>query len=175
MGPGSGACAYRACPAADYASRSFLRSVELTLRGLEQLEPCLLELLHAFGLEHAEPIRKVDAPPGQLVEQLLGFAGGAADGVAGDVAVIGDRIDRLLRHGVPGVRRDQLGDVEGFGIVRVLDAGRRPEHPLYPGSVRLQRAEPLTGLEHLLEGGVGETRVRDAGLAAQPQCLLAAD
>ncbi len=55
---------------------------------------------------------------------------GAVDGVAADHAVVGDGVDGLLRRGVDRVRRDQLDDVAGVVVRRVLDAGGGPQRTL---------------------------------------------
>ena len=60
------------------------------------------------------------------VEHLVRLVVAAGDRVAGDLAVVDRRVEGLLGHGVDGVRRDELADVEGVGVVGILDAGRRP-------------------------------------------------
>ncbi len=57
-----------------------------------------------------------------------------------DVAVVAERVHGLRRHGVDRVGPDQLVDVEGVGIGRVLDAGGGPEQPLRRGAGVGQRA-----------------------------------
>ena len=111
----------------------------------------------------------------QLVEDRLCGVRGAGDGVSRDDAVIGDGLQRLLRHRVDGVRRDQLGDVHRVGVVGVLHTGRGPQGTLYARAFVLERTEPVALFEHLLIGGVGQPGVRDAGLAAERERFVAAD
>ena len=129
-----------------------------------QLVPRGDELLDALVLEHLGDVGEVDADGGELVEHAVRVGVGAGDGVAGDLAVVERRLERLLGHRVHGAGGDELGDVQGVGQRRVLDAGRRPERPLHVGSGIRQRLGAVGG-ELLLEQLVGEARVRDAGLA----------
>ena len=72
---------------------------------------------------------------------LLASLVAAGDGVAVDVAVVGGRLERLLRHGVDDVGGDELGDVERVGVGGVLDAGGGPQRALRVGA-RRRRASP---------------------------------
>ena len=98
------------------------------------------------------------------VEDAVRVGVGAGDGVAGDLAVVEGRLERLLGHRVHGAGGDELGDVERVGKRRVLDAGRGPQRPLHVGAGIRQRLGAVGG-ELLLEQLVREARVRDAGLA----------
>src|SRR4029077_15468349 len=115
-------------------THSGLLLVQLALGGFEQFTPRLLELVHALDLEHLEDVGHVDTGGLELVEDGLRLVRRTTDGVALDVAVIGDGVHRLLRHGVHRVGCYELRDVERVRIVRVLHPGRRPEHALYPGA-----------------------------------------
>ncbi len=69
-------------------------------------------------------------------------------------------------HRVDRVRRDQLLDVHGVAVRRVLGAGRCPQRPLQPGTTVGQRL-PARRREVLLEQLVGEPRVGDSRLTPQ--------
>ena len=112
---------------------------------------------------------------GQLVEDLLRGVAGTGDRVAVDDAVVGDRVNGLLRHGVHGVGGDQLGDIQGVGVVRVLHAGGRPQRPLHSRAVSLERLVAVAADEHLLVCRVCQPGVGHARLSTQRQCLVAAD
>ena len=111
---------------------------------------------------------------GERVEHRAGVGVGAGDGVAGDLAVVEGRLERLLGHRVDGARGDELGDVEGVGQRRVLDAGRRPQRTLAVGA-GIEQRRGAVGAELLLVQLVGEAGVRDAGLALQRERLVGAD
>ena len=92
----------------------------------------------------------VDAERGQLVEHLRRRRRSMPATVSPRIsAVVGDRLQRRLRHRVDRARRDQLDDVHRVGVRRVLDAGRGPQRPLRLGARRRQRLPPVGG-EHLL-------------------------
>src|SRR5262249_7272790 len=74
---------------------------------------------------------------------------------ARDLAVLAERRQRLRRHGVDGVRSDQLLDVHHVAIGGVLGAGARPERPLHLRPLALQRAEAAAA-EELLEAPGGD-------------------
>ena len=99
---------------------------------------------------------------------------GAVDAVAGDLPVVGDRVERGLGHGVDQAGCDQASDVPGVVVGRVLDAGGGPQRALRPGSGPLQRPPP-SGRDGLLVTLVGEPGVGDGGLAAQRGGLRRAD
>ena len=65
--------------------------------------------------------------------------------VVRDLAVILERLDRLDRHRVHGVRPDQLLDVHHVAVVRVLRRGRGPEAALRRRALRGERLPALAG------------------------------
>ena len=69
-------------------------------------------------------------------------------------------VQGLLRHRVDGVGDDQLGDVQGVGVVGVLHAGGGPQRPLRLRALRGQR-RPALALEDLLVRRVGQPGVGD--------------
>src|SRR5215203_4546318 len=79
------------------------RGVELCFGCLQQLLPGLLELVDPVFFQGEEDVGEVDADGVQLVEDLLRRRGGALHRVTGDFAVVGDGLERLLRHRVHGV------------------------------------------------------------------------
>ena len=99
------------------------------------------------------------------VEDLLGLVAAAGDLVALDLAVVGEGVHRLLRHGVDGVGDDEVGDVEGVGVVGVLDAGRGPQRALRVGA-GLGQLLPAVAGDDLLEGA--RRRRRALATAALP-------
>ncbi len=110
----------------------------------------------------------------QLVEDRLRALLLAGDPVALDLAVVGEGLQRLLRHGVDRVGDDQVGDVEGVGVVGVLDPGRGPQRPLRLGAGLLELL-PAVARDDLEERRVGDPRVGDRGLAAQAEGVVAAE
>ena len=86
--------------------------------------------------------------------------------------MVQDGLDELARHRVDRVGPDELLDVDGVLVVRVLDARGRPQAALLGSALGLQRL-PLRGGEHLVVGLVGELGVRDRELAEQ--LVVAAD
>ena len=118
---------------------------------------------------------QVDADGAEVVEHRLRGGTGSTEGVAGDVAVVGHRVEGLFRHGVDRVWSHQLGDVKGVGVVGILHSGGCPERTLYPTAGLGQSCPTPPGAEHLLIGGVGQACVGHAGLAAQCQGLVRAD
>lgn len=69
-----------------------------------------------------EDFVEVDTGTGHGFHDLRRLVVGLLDGLAG-AAVIGVGPQGLLRHGVHRVRRDEVADVEGVGVVLVLHAG----------------------------------------------------
>ncbi len=59
------------------------------------------------------------------------------------LAVVGERVDDRLRHGVDRAGGDQLLDVDHVAVVRVLGRGRRPQRPLRVRARR--RRAPASG------------------------------
>ena len=104
----------------------------------------------------------------ELVEQRLRLVAPAGHQVALDLAVVGERVERLLGHRVDGVGDDQVGDVERVGVVRVLHAGRRPQRALRVGA-GVRELLPAVARDDLLVRRVGEPGVGDRRLAAQRQ------
>ena len=78
--------------------------VELPAHGVDQLLPGFLELVHALVLQQPEDVGQVDPDGGKLVEHDLRGLGGAGDGVAGDLAVVGDGM-----AGTPGIAAQLFG------------------------------------------------------------------
>ena len=92
--------------------------------------------------------------------------------VAADLAVVVDGLDELARHRVDRVGPDELLDVDRVLVIRVLDAGRRPQAALLGRALGLQRL-PLRRGEDLLVVAVGELGVGDRELALE--LVVAAD
>ena len=116
----------------------------------------------------------VDAEGFQVVEHRAGRRRSATDRVALDHAVVGDRVQGGFRHGVDGVRRDEVGDVQGVGVAgsfTPVDAqsGRWVLAPAAASA--FQRSLE----DHVLVVLVGQPGVGDGGLAAQRLGLLRAD
>ena len=83
-----------------------------------------------------------------------------------DLAVIGERQQRLLRHGVDRVRRGQRAHVEHVRCLRILVAGAGEQQPLRPRALALQPLPPV-GLQQIAIRLVGLLRDRDAEPVAQ--------
>ena len=127
-------------------------------RGLdagEQLVHRVLERLDAVVEQRRGDVVDVDAGVGQRGE-LRGRVDAGAAGL--DLAALGDGQQRRQRHRVDRVGPDQLVDVHGLRVGRVLDPGRRPQRPLHRGAGGAQRGEALAE-EDLLEAQVGGARV----------------
>ena len=101
----------------------------------------LSNFVDALVLEHLDDVVHVDADGRQRRELWLARRCSTGRTVSPVIAtVVGDGLEGLLGHGVDGVRRDQLDDVQGVGVGRVLDAGRRPQRALPVRAARGQRA-----------------------------------
>ncbi len=94
----------------------------------------------------------------------------SSDRVALDLAVVGERVERLLRHRVDRVADREVRDVHRVAVLRVLDAGRGPQWALRAGARR--PSAPRTARRRtLLVRLVRQPRVRDGGVAAQVRRL----
>src|SRR5690349_14234208 len=87
---------------------SVLGGGELLPHGVLELEPGLLEGGHAVALEGEEDLGEVDPDRLQPVEHRTGVVGVPGDAVAGGVAVVGEGLQRLLRHRADGAGDHQL-------------------------------------------------------------------
>ena len=147
---------------------------QLVRHGGQELLPALLELLDALALEHLDHVGVADAERRQLVEPRRCLGVGAADGVAADLAVVGDRLEGLLRHRVDRPGGHQLDDVQGVVVGRSLTpveahSGRCGWAPA--SSSAFQRAVAIDLLERL----VGQPGVGDGRLALERLGLVGAD
>src|SRR5438445_3388333 len=119
-----------------------------TLRAhpLEELVERVGELLHALELERLGDVVVVDADRGELLEQLVSVLNTVQNGVAAHLAVILEGDDRLQRHGIHGLRSDQLLDRAEPGLrrgdldveVRLGDP-RKQAHGLVEGALAVVR------------------------------------
>ena len=150
----------------DLERLAHLALVQLVLDRGGELVPRLHELVDALVLEHLDDVVVVDADLGEVVHHLLGLGVLRGDLVALDLAVVGEGLHGLLRHGVDGVGDGEVGEVHRVAVVGVLDAGGGPQRALRVGAVGLERREALAG-ELLLVGLVGEPGVGDARQAHQ--------
>src|SRR4051794_20355434 len=124
-------------------------ALELRLGRLEQVVPGGLELLDALVLKELDHVVVGDPELLDGVEFGTGLLVRTGDRVAGDLAVVLGGPQGGLRHGVHGVGRDQLVDVQGVLVRRVLDAGRGPQRALLVG-LRPVEGGPAVGGEDLL-------------------------
>ena len=85
-------------------------------------------------------------------------------GGPGDLAGLAGGHQRRQRHRVDGVGADEAVDVERLGVLRVLDARRRPQRALDRAARVAQLREALAP-EDLLEPAVGGARVGEPGAA----------
>src|SRR5689334_19676903 len=106
---------------------------QFRLGRLEQVVPGGRELLDALVLQQLDHVVVRDPELLDGVEFGAGLRVRAGDGVAGDLPVVVGGLQRGLRHGVHRVRRDQVVDVQGVLVRRVLDAGRGPQRTLLVG------------------------------------------
>ena len=105
------------------------------LDGLQQLDPRLLELVDALGLEDPSTSSRSIPTSVSWSKKRAGLRRPCpVTWSPRHLAVVGERDQRLLRHRVDRVGDDEVGDVERVGVVRVLHAGGRPERALRVGS-----------------------------------------
>ena len=123
----------------------------------------------------AEHIAQVDADRLKIVEHHLRLRTGSGECVTGDHAMVCNRVEGLLRHGVDRIRTDQFSDVERVGVVRILNPGGRPQRALNPAAGLGKRRPAPTRAEHLFVGGVGEPGIGHAGQPAQCERRVGAD
>ena len=116
------------------------------------------------------PTSSMSIPSFDGLHQLMGIADVGVDG-ARKGAVVFERVDGALWKGVDRVRTDELIDVEGVGIARVLRRGGRPERPLYPRAVLYQPVPSLTGVGRQ-EQPVGEFCLGDGRLTTKQRPWL---
>ena len=90
---------------------------------ISQLAPRRLEAGDPVRLQCAEDVAHVDADGPQGVHHLLRRAIGAANGLAADHAVVGDRPQSGLRHRVHRARGYEVDDGAGVVVSGVLDPG----------------------------------------------------
>ena len=143
------------------------RGYELAALGadaVEQLGERVGELLHALGLERRDDVVVVDAGVARARRSAAAPRRRPRAPSRLHLAVVLEGRDRLVRHRVDGLGRDQLLDVHHVAVVRVLRRGRRPEAALLRRALALEvlPARAGVGLEPVL---VGELRVRDRELA----------
>src|SRR6266566_3038278 len=118
----------------------------LLLQRVEQALEGLGERLHALDLELARHLVEVDA----RLRELLQLSFREVDVLvqaAAYLAVLTERGQRRGRDGVDSVGADQLLDVVGVGIARVLGRRARPQAALRarPGLVQLVPARTAEG------------------------------
>src|SRR6185437_12333191 len=83
---------------------------------LAEVVPARVKRAHALVFQGLDDVGVVDAQRCRAVEDGPGVCVGAVDAVAGDVAVVGDRVQRGLGHGVDHAGGDQAGDVAGVVV-----------------------------------------------------------
>ena len=96
----------------------------------QEFVPAGHELVQAFGFQEGDDVVVGDAEVFEGVEDGVGFPVGAGDGVTGDHAVVKRGVQGLLRHGVDDAGSDELGDVQGVRVGRVLHSGGGPQRTL---------------------------------------------
>jgi hypothetical protein len=82
--------------------------------------PAGVERGYSLVFQHLHHVVAADAERGQLIEHRLRLVVAAADAVARDLPVAGDRIERRLGHSVDHAGGDQAGHVPGALIGGVL-------------------------------------------------------
>jgi hypothetical protein len=116
-------------------------------RGSERGRPLALQ----FACQAAD----LDAGRGEGGDDLVGVtAVGGQERT--DLAVVGEGLQSLVRHGVDGERCDQVGHVQHVRGVGVLGGGRGPQQPLRPGALVGQPLPPR-GVQQLAVGPVGSS------------------
>ena len=91
---------------------------------------------------------------------------GARDGVTDDQAVIRDRVEGRLGHGVHASIDGEVNDVAGVGVGRILDTSGGPQRALRVGALPSERL-PRWARERCEMSGPGKPGVGDGGLSAQ--------
>ena len=136
----------------------------LLQRGQQALER-LGERLHALHLELVRDLVQAHAYAGELL-QLATRQIDVLVEAAADLAVLAERGQRRGRDRVHGVGADELFDVVGVRIARVLGRGAGPQAPLAARAGFAQLVPARTGKE-LLVALIGHLRVGDGRLAQQ--------
>lgn len=83
---------------------------------------------------------EVDAQLSELGHDGVGLFVGTLDGRSA-VAVIGESVQGLLRHGVHDERGNELVNVDAIGIGRVLSAGGGPQRTLLLGALGFESSQ----------------------------------
>ena len=97
--------------------------LDLLLQGGQQGREALLEGLDSLRLQLGADLLEVDLLVGEAGQDLQRLSEVRSDRVLPDFAVVLEGVHRLLGHGVDGVRADQLVDVVGVRVGRVLGPG----------------------------------------------------
>ena len=115
----------------------------------------------------------VDARLGEAREHRLAIAAVRRQSIA-DLAVIGEGLERALRHRVDRERRGERLHIEDVGGLRILGAGAGPEQALRPGA-GIGGALPARRSQQLAIGLVGALRDGDAEAVGQLRRHLSGD
>ena len=118
----------------------------------EELLPRVVERLGAFALQLVGERGDVEAGLGEARQHGIAVAAVGGHALA-DLAVLVERDQRLVRHGVDGERRRQAVDIEGVGLARILGARARPQEPLHARAAVLE-ALPALGVHELPIGAI---------------------
>ena len=110
-----------------------IRVTAAPLHGREELRERLGELPDPVAEQIVGDLRKRQSRPFERGEGL-GRGLHALLEARPRAPVVPERGQRLGRHGVDGVRADQLLDIEHVAVARILGPGARPQHPLGPGA-----------------------------------------
>ena len=135
---------------------------EFVLHGLGQRGPGRLEGGQAVPFELVDDVVVVDADLGERGHHLGRVVVARAHGVAANVAVVGHRAQRGFGHRVHHAAGDQVDDVAGVGVGRILHPGGGPQGPLRSGPGPGEGV-PAVGGEDLVvaaerQPGVGDRR-----------------
>ena len=135
--------------------------------GAEQLVERVGELLHALVDQLFRDLLQRDAVLLQLGEYRAGARNVLLDGVGRRLAVVAECVHGRRRHRIHGVAADQRLDIHRVLVGRIFGAGGSPEQAL---RLRARRGQtlPARAGEQLLVANVGELRVGDRHLAAEP-------
>src|SRR5215469_2187647 len=136
----------RSC-AALLSGRRRCRAAELGGQLVAKLLPGSVEGCYPLVLQALGYLVVLDADRLELAENLPRVVVVRANRVRDHLAMVGEGAQRGLGHGVDHVGCDEVADITGVAVSRILDRRRRPQRPLRASSRRLQRGPPWRG-EH---------------------------
>jgi hypothetical protein len=131
---------------------------------LHQLIEGVDELLRAFVLQLPGDAVEIHTHLLEVAENLLRLVQISFDRISFDHTMVGKGIDRLVGHGIDGVRPNERLHIAHVMVERIFRARASPQRPLDVGTVRRQCLPPWSA-ENPLKTLIGELRIGNGHFA----------